>query len=80
MVAKVGVIKVYDQKERLVNLITEGHHKPELRCEGASVAVTKLVMVEGCGRVERMRVAEERGKERGSCEVLNPRGKINPWT
>ena len=31
MVAKVGVSKVYDQKEILVNLITEGHHKPEVR-------------------------------------------------
>jgi hypothetical protein len=39
-----------------------------LRCENASVAVTKLMDAEGDGRVEVTRVAGVRGKERRSLE------------
>lgn len=68
MVAKVGVSEGYCQ--RRTPLSQSDRDITDLECKDASVAVTKLILWEGDGRVEMVRVGEERGQEKEEAAML----------
>jgi ribosomal protein L7/L12 len=79
MVAKVGVSEAFCQKKITIIKLVKG--VTNLRFDDASVAVTKLMVVEGDGRVEATRVVGERekeGKRGGDWGIINTQQQEQP--